>query len=276
MSEDFVNQLTLNFLISKHQLQKLNKKVKENADTSRKTDKELYGQRITKLFNDLLVNEPPDTLLQEVQIGFDLFMDKCIYYFKAVDNNDLFEKARTDDYPSDNIIHDDIDYEKEENSIERGNYKEDGDSEDGDSEDGDSEDGDSEDGDSEDGLKWGVRGFPVKEEDSEEGGVRGLGAQNPVKEEESEDRGVLFPVKEELNGGIKPVEEELKEDIRGLPVVKHKLYKKNTSVGVDDIQKLPLDWFQNVKENYKKNQIIPRKKYITFEEQPFRDQKKKI
>ena len=231
MSEDFVNQLTLNFLISKHQLQKLNKKVKENADTSRKTDKELYGQRITKLFNDLLVNEPPDTLLQEVQIGFDLFMDKCIYYFKAVDNNDLFEKARTDDYPSDNIIHDDIDYEKEGNSIERGNYKENDLEED-----------------------RGVRGFPVKEEDSEEeeedGGVRGLGAQNPVKE---------------LNGGI-----------RGLPVVKHKLYKKNTSVGVDDIQKLPLDWFQNVKENYKKNQIIPRKKYITFEEQPFRDPKKKI
>ena len=249
MSEDFVNQLTLNFLISKHQLQKLNKKVKENADTSRKTDKELYGQRITKLFNDLLVNEPPDTLLQDVQIGFDLFMDKCIYYLKAVDNNDLFEKARTDDYPSDNIIHDDIDYEKEGNSIERGNYKE-------------------------EDLKWGVRGFPVKEDGSEEeddseeddseeeedGGVNPVvkGSIKPVKE----DGGVLNPVE---NGGI-----------RGLPVVKHKLYKKNTSVGVDDIQKLPLDWFQNVKENYKKNQIIPRKKYITFEEQPFRDQKKKI
>jgi hypothetical protein len=276
MSEDFVNQLTLNFLISKHQLQKLNKKVKENADTSRKTDKELYGQRITKLFNDLLVNEPPDTLLQEVQIGFDLFMDKCIYYFKAVDNNDLFEKARTDDYPSDNIIHDDIDYEKEENSIERGNYKEDGlkwsvrgfpvkeeDSEDGDSKDGDSEDGDSEDGDSEEG---GVRGFPVKEGDSEElkGGIKELGSQNPVKELKGGIRGL---------GAQNPVEDGC---IRGLPVVKHKLYKKNTSVGVDDIQKLPLDWFQNVKENYKKNQIIPRKKYITFEEQPFRDQKKKI
>jgi len=251
MSEDFVNQLTLNFLISKHQLQKLNKKVKENADTSRKTNKELYGQRITKLFNDLLVNEPPDTLLQEVQIGFDLFMDKCIYYFKAVDNNDLFEKARTDDYPSDNIIHDDIDYEKEGNSIERGNYKEDG-----------------------------------SEEESEEGGVRGLGAQTPVKEDgdsedgdsedgDSEDGDSEDGDSKELKGGF-PVEEELKEDIRGLPVVKHKLYKKNTSVGVDDIQKLPLDWFQNVKENYKKNQIIPRKKYITFEEQPFRDQKKKI
>lgn len=252
MSEDFVNQLTLNFLISKHQLQKLNKKVKENADTSRKTDKELYGQRITKLFNDLLVNEPPDTLLQDVQIGFDLFMDKCIYYLKAVDNNDLFEKARTDDYPSDNIIHDDIDYEKEGNSIERGNYKE-------------------------EDLKWGVRGFPVKEDGSEEDGSED-GSEEEDSEEDTEqpsNGGVLNPVvKEELNEGVlNPVEYG---GIRGLPVVKHKLYKKNTSVGVDDIQKLPLDWFQNVKENYKKNQIIPRKKYITFEEQPFRDPKKKI
>ena len=253
MSEDFINQLTLNFLISKHQLQKLNKKVKENADTSRKTDKELYGQRITKLFNDLLVNEPPDTLLQDVQIGFDLFMDKCIYYLKAVDNNDLFEKARTDDYPSDNIIHDDIDYEKEGNSIERGNYKE-------------------------EDLKWGVRGFPVKEEGSEEDGSEEEDSEEEGSEEDTEqpsNGGVLNPVvKEELNEGAQnPVEYG---GIRGLPVVKHKLYKKNTSVGVDDIQKLPLDWFQNVKENYKKNQIIPRKKYITFEEQPFRDPKKKI
>ena len=251
MSEDFINQLTLNFLISKHQLQKLNKKVKENADTSRKTDKELYGQRITKLFNDLLVNEPPDTLLQDVQIGFDLFMDKCIYYLKAVDNNDLFEKARTDDYPSDNIIHDDIDYEKEGNSIERGNYKE-------------------------EDLKWGVRGFPVKEDGSEEE----EDSEEEGSEEEEEEDGGVNPV---VKGGIKPVKEDggvlnpvEYGGIRGLPVVKHKLYKKNTSVGVDDIQKLPLDWFQNVKENYKKNQIIPRKKYITFEEQPFRDPKKKI
>ena len=228
MSDDLVNQLTLNFLISKHQLLKLNKRLKETTEQTRKTDKEIYGERIKHLFNDLLVNETPQDVLQDVKTGFEFFVDKCIYYFKALDNNDTSEKDSVDES---SMIQDDIDYEKEGNSIERGNYKENDLEED-----------------------RGVRGFPVKEEDSEEeeedGGVRGLGAQNPVKE---------------LNGGI-----------RGLPVVKHKLYKKNTSVGVDDIQKLPLDWFQNVKENYKKNQIIPRKKYITFEEQPFRDPKKKI
>ena len=113
MSDDFINQLTLNFLISKNQLNKLNKKVKENAENTRKTDKEIYGPRIKKLFDDLLVNEPPEILLQEVKTGFDYFIDKSIYYFKALDNNELLEKERTDDYPSNHIIHDDIDYEKD-------------------------------------------------------------------------------------------------------------------------------------------------------------------
>jgi hypothetical protein len=127
MSDDLINQLTLNCLISKHQLEKLNKKIKESAENSRKTNTEIYGQRITQLFNDLLVNEPPTRLLHEVKIGFDFFIDKCIYYFKAVDNNELLEKERVDDDDDDstsNIIQDDIDYEREEREIEKGNYEE--------------------------------------------------------------------------------------------------------------------------------------------------------
>ena len=230
MSDDLVNQLTLNFLISKHQLQKLNKKVKENTENSRKTDKEIYGQRITQLFNDLLVNEPPTTLLQEVKTEFDFFIDKCIYYFKALDNNELLEKERTDNYPSDNIIHEDIDYEKDERSIERGDYKEK-------SEEDDEEDENDEE-DEED------------EEDDEED-----------EEKESKDIIITRTRTIEKNSPF---------------IVKNKYNKKTNSVGVDNIQKLPLDWFQNVRENYKKNQIIPRKKDITFWEQTFRDSKKKI
>ena len=91
MSEDLVNQLTLSFLISKKQLQKLNKRLKETTETSRMSDKEIYNERIKNLFNDLLVDKPPTNLLQEVQTGFDFFLDKCIYYFKASDNNELLE-----------------------------------------------------------------------------------------------------------------------------------------------------------------------------------------
>ena len=48
MSEDLVNQLTLSFLISKKQLQKLNKRLKETTETSRMSDKEIYNENITK------------------------------------------------------------------------------------------------------------------------------------------------------------------------------------------------------------------------------------
>ena len=51
MSDDLVNQLTLNFLISKNQLQKLNKKLKDTTEIKRKSDKEIYEDRIKKLFN---------------------------------------------------------------------------------------------------------------------------------------------------------------------------------------------------------------------------------
>ena len=59
-------------------------------------------------------------------------------------------------------------------------------------------------------------------------------------------------------------------------IVKTKYKKPVNSVGVEDIQKLPLDWFQNVRQSYKTNKIIPRKKEIVFQEETFRDQKKKI
>jgi hypothetical protein len=37
------------------------------------------------------------------------------------------------------------------------------------------------------------------------------------------------------------------------------------SNGVEDIHKLPLDWFNTTRQNYKQNQIIPRKKEIIFD-----------
>ena len=57
-------------------------------------------------------------------------------------------------------------------------------------------------------------------------------------------------------------------------IVKNKY--TNQSHGVDDIQKLPLNWFENLRQNYKQNNIIPRKKEATISEEAFRDVKKKI
>ena len=119
MSNDLVNQLTLNFLISKTQLQKLNKKVKETSDQERLREMQQYNERIKNLFNDLLVCQAPDDLLFEVKNTFDNFIDKTIYYFKAHDNNNELEMERAG-----NDIQDDIDYEKEAREIEKVNYLE--------------------------------------------------------------------------------------------------------------------------------------------------------
>ena len=239
MSDDIVNQITLNFLISKGQLHKLNKKMKENTETKRKTDKEIYGERITELFNNLLQNQGPENLLEEVNIAFEIFLDKCIYYFKSLDNNELLEKERNNEESQ--IIHDDIDFEKEERDIENGNYKE---------KDEDEEDEDEEDEDDE--------VDEVVGDDDEE--------DKYVEDEEDEDE--------------EDEDEETKSNIKvkqSIVNVKNKFNNKNSnSVGVDDIQKLPLDWFQNVRQNYKKNQIIPRKKEINIEQHYFREEKKKI
>jgi hypothetical protein len=114
MSNELVDQLTLNLLISKTQLQKLNKKIKDN---NRKTVKEIYGERIKELFSDLLVDNKPEDLLQDVETGFQFFLDKCIYYFKVRDTNKSLEEDVVENVVEevvDDSIKDDIDYDKED------------------------------------------------------------------------------------------------------------------------------------------------------------------
>ena len=218
MSNDLVNQLTLNFLISKTQLQKLNKKVKETSDQERLREMQQYNERIKNLFNDLLVCQAPDDLLFEVKNTFDNFIDKTIYYFKAHDNNNELEMERAG-----NDIQDDIDYEKEAREIEKGNYLE------------EEEEG---------------------QEEEEEEGQEEEGQEEEGQEEEEE-------------------EQESSKSIHNPVIVKSK-YSITNSVGVNDIQKIPFNWFENVHQNYKKNQIIPRKKEPIIVDTHFSDVKKKI
>lgn len=199
MSDDLVNQLTLNFLINKQQLQKLNKKPKEY---DKSVEIQTYEPRIKKLFSDLLVSHPPDDLLFDVKNTFDIFIEKSIYYLKTHDENERIEIERNM-HTSDQLIKEDIDYEREERDIEKGNYEE-------------------------------------------------ISECEKSKEDEDED-----------------------EDEEDEPIIVHGKNKIPTN-GVEDMQKLPLNWFENVRQTYKKNQIIPRKKEPTMFEPTFRDIKKKI
>ena len=119
MSEDFVNQLTLNFLINKNQLKKLYKKSKEDNDKTKQVKILFWKDRLIRLFTQLIENEPPDDLLFEVKTIFESFVDKSIYYFEAHDKSIKIESDRNN-----NEINDDIDYDKDELAIERGDYEE--------------------------------------------------------------------------------------------------------------------------------------------------------
>jgi hypothetical protein len=73
-------------------------------------------------------------------------------------------------------------------------------------------------------------------------------------------------IEEYINNDIEEEDEVYKPQI----IKKHLKYSKkhNVSNGVEDIHKLPLDWFNATRQNYKQNQIIPRKKELTIDNIP--------
>jgi len=185
----YVNQLTLNFLISKNQLQKLHKLKQKEQFLEPEYDKE----RIHKLFNQLLNNNKPDDLLEDVKTCFDAFIEKSIYYLETHDKNEIIQNELTTSISDEEDIKNDIDFEDEEDINDDIDFEE--------------------------------------------------------EEEEQED------------------EEEEEEIIKKEVVTPYTKYSKKNKVsnGVEDIHKLTVDWFNSARQNYKINQIIPRKKEIVID-----------
>jgi hypothetical protein len=133
MSEDYVNQLTLNFLISKTQLDKLNKKRHSDKQQMMKTEKEIFREEIYQLFDDLFDENAPTDLLNDVKDAYEHFISKSIYYFKVRKSTSKEEEVDTD-------IKEDINYDKECNYNDNEEYvnEEDEEEEDSNEEDEDS------------------------------------------------------------------------------------------------------------------------------------------
>ena len=209
MSDDLVNQITLNFLISKQQMQKLNKKIKQKEEDKMKTDMEIYREQIVELFTKFINDEFPDDLLEDVKHSYTYFIEKSIYYLKM--HSVLTIETTNDSLTVDTNLEEDI----SDNDIS----------------DNDISDNDISDNDISDTVA------SLDEDISES--VASL--EEDLEEEDKESSNVV-------------VEEVV------YPRVYKKLHKSTNSKGVDDIQKLPLDWFNTVRQNYKQNQIIPRQK----------------
>jgi len=193
MSDDLVNQITLNFLISKHQLQKLNKKIKQKEEDGLKTDMEIYKDQIVELFTKMINDELPDDLLEDVKHSYNYFIEKSIYYLKM--------RLQADTSASDKTV---ASLEEEET----------------------------------------VASLEDEEDEEEED----KSSSNKEDEDEDEEETVA----------------SLEEEKPACPTVYKKTNKNTKSKGVDDIQQLPLDWFNKVRQSYKQNQIIPRQKDKEF------------
>ena len=191
-SNDFVNQVTLNLLINKTQLQKLNK-MRQNEDSLK--NNVIYNRdKISDLFNELLNNNQPDDLLEDVKSSFDNFIEKSIYYLEIHDKNINIQKERDGNTNILAFIKDELDVDE----------------------------------------------------------LNDDNVDVDVDVDEIED--------------FEFDNEEYFEDPQESVIKANKKYSKHSFVkeGVDDIQKLPLDWFNTTRQAYKLNQIIPRKKEIVI------------
>jgi hypothetical protein len=97
-ADDFLNQVSLDFLINKKQYKNHSTSFTENTINKKinKKDKKFYRRRILSLTKDLLSKEteveaeveiPPD-----IKYIFDNFIKACVHYFKILDRNDIIQQ----------------------------------------------------------------------------------------------------------------------------------------------------------------------------------------
>lgn len=119
-SDDFLNQVSLDFLINKKQYKNHSIGFTENTINKKinKKDKKFYRRRILSLTKDLLSKEdevdiviPPD-----IKYMFENFVKACVHYFKILDRNDIIQE----DYNKFNEFEDKI---KENNEIHDESHK---------------------------------------------------------------------------------------------------------------------------------------------------------
>jgi len=105
MTENFVNQITLDYLINSNQLKNHLEKIKTKS-ASRK-DKKFYRKRIMNLTKDLLIcKELEEPLLPDVKETFENFVKTCVEYFKTLDQCDIIQEDYNEMEEFDTIIND--------------------------------------------------------------------------------------------------------------------------------------------------------------------------
>jgi len=124
MSQSFVDQITLDFLLNKEMMGKHVMKQREKQID--KEEFQFYKKRILNLFKELISNEYSEDLSPDVKYAYDTFVKSTIHYFKIMDNNDLLQEEYKDvEFPPeicDN--HNDNHNDDNDNSDLSGNFME--------------------------------------------------------------------------------------------------------------------------------------------------------
>ena len=91
MSEEFINKITLEYLVNKEY-----NNITLKASKVNKKDKKFYRKRIFNLSKELLSNEEPQNLSPDVKDAFDKYVNHCIHYFKVIDCSDILQEDYKD------------------------------------------------------------------------------------------------------------------------------------------------------------------------------------
>ena len=97
-----INQITLECLINKDQYEKYLTKNMDKVKISNKKDKKFYRKRILQLTRDILLNNPPNNINNDIVFTFETYVKTCIQYFKMIDKTDIIQGDHpTSDQPLD-------------------------------------------------------------------------------------------------------------------------------------------------------------------------------
>lgn len=110
MSENYINQITLDYLINKENYNKINNRnILKNAN---RKDKKFYRKRILNLTKDLLLfPETKDEILPDVKKSFELYIKTCIEYFQVLDKSDILQDEYSELNGYDNLnLFDNVEY----------------------------------------------------------------------------------------------------------------------------------------------------------------------
>ena len=98
MSDNFISEITLEYLMNKDQyakyiINKSNNGTGSNSTSnSNRKDKKFYKKRIYDLTKQLINNEKPEGIYSGIIDTFELYTKICIEYFKTLDKTDIIQE----------------------------------------------------------------------------------------------------------------------------------------------------------------------------------------